>query len=243
MNSSQTAQLFAPTHYARRSQLYRWHLNAQARFEEVAGSAVVAEYAEAENEVDLARHLALADLSTVPRVGFRGLGASVWLEQQGARLPDSPNQAKRQEDGSLLGRLSAIEFLILSDPISNSTLPEILQDRWSLNSTKRVYSLPRSDSHCWLALTGDRAPATFAKICGVDLRTDKFAEFAIAQTSLARINTIILRNDLAKTPCFFILSDVSSAEYLWGVMLDAMVEFHGIVAGMAAIKTLAAEPG
>lgn len=243
MSTTLSARATAPTQYSCRSQLYRRHLNARARFEEVAGSAVVAEYAEAGDEVHQATHLALADLSTLPRTGFKGAGAPGWLEEQGAQVPDSPNQATRQKDGSLIARLSVEELLILSDLFADSTLPAVLQDRWSLESTKRVYSLPRGDSHCWFALIGDHATTTLAKVCGVDMRTHKFAECQIAQTSLARVNAIILRNDLATTPCFFILSDVSSTEYLWDALLDAMAEFHGRPVGIAALRTLQAEPG
>ena len=242
MSTTPTAKTIAPTHYPCRSQLYRRHLSSRARFEEVQDSAVVAAYAEAGDEVHQAKRLALTDLSTLPRTGFKGEGAPGWLEEQGAQLPDSPNQAERQEDSSLIARLSNNEFLILSDLISNSALPAMLQDSWSLESTKRVYSLPRADSHCWFALIGDHAPTTLAKVCGIDFRSHKFAEREIAQTSLARINAIILRNDLAKTPCFFVLSDVSSAEYLWDALLDAMVEFRGIAVGLAALRALEAKP-
>ncbi len=231
-----------PTHHLRRSQLYRWHVNALARFEEAAGSAVVTEYAGADNEVNQATRLALVDLSTLPRVGFKGPGAPDWLDQQGAQLPDSPNQAVRQQDDSLIARLSDYELLILADLNLNSTLPAILQDRWSLASANKTYSVPRSDSHCWFALTGADAAMALSKVCGVDLRTHKFADQTIAQTSLARVNAIILRNDLAKTPCFFLLSDVSSAQYLWHAILDAMVEFHGRSVGIAALRALEAKP-
>ncbi len=242
MSTTPIAQTIAPTHYPCRSQLYRRHISSGARFEEVDDSAVVADYADAGDEVHQATHLALADLSTLPRTGFKGAGAPGWLEEHGTQLPNSPNQAAQQEDGSLIARLSFGELLILSDLNSESTLPAILQDRWSLESAKRVYSLPRRDSHCWFALTGKHAPTTLAKVCGVDMRTHKFAECAVAQTSLARVNAIILRNDLATTTCLFILSDVSSAEYLWDALLDAMVEFKGGVVGMAALRALAVAP-
>jgi sarcosine oxidase subunit gamma len=75
------------------------------------------------------------------------------------------------------------------------------------------------------------------------MRTHKFAGHEIAQTSLARVNAIILRNDLATTPCFFILSDVTSTEYLWDALLDAMVEFEGSPVGIEALRILQAEPG
>jgi len=63
----------------------------------------------------------------------------------------------------------------------------------------------------------------------------------VAQTSLARVNAIILRNDLATTTCLFILSDVSFAEYLWDALLDAMVEFEGCPVGIAALRTSQAD--
>jgi len=243
MSTTPAAHTVAPTQFSCRSQLYRRHVNAQARFEELAGSAIVADYADAGDEVHQASHLALADLSTLPRTGFKGTGAPGWLEEHGAQLPNSPNQAAQQEDGSLIARLSVNELLILGNLGSESVLPAILQDRWSLDSTERVYTLPRGNSHCWFALTGGRAPTTLAKVCGVDMRTHKFAECAVAQTSLARVSAIILRNDLAKTPCFFILSDVSSAEYLWDALLDAMVEFKGSAVGIAALRAMEAVPG
>ena len=49
------------------------------------------------------------------------------------------------------------------------------------------YPVPRADSHCWFALSGLHAAEMFAKICGVDLRAHRFAEGAIAQTSVARM--------------------------------------------------------
>lgn len=216
--------------------MYRRHLDARARFEQFADTAVVAEYAGAGDEVRQATRLALADLSTLPRTGFRGSDAPGWLEEQGAQLPKSPNRSSRQKDGGVIARLSTDEFLIFSGLVSDSTLR--LQDRGRLESGKRIYTLPRRDSHCWLALTGTYASTTLAKVCGVDLRLHKFAELEVAQTLIARINAIILRIDLATTPCFFILCDVSVTEYLWDTMLDAMAEFQGTPVGIMALRTL-----
>lgn len=238
MSATQAALALTATQFRYRSQLYRWHVAARARFEEVDGAAVVADYGDAGGEMQQARHLALADLSPLTRTGFKGEGAPEWLEAQAVRLPGSPNQAERQNDGCLVARLSNNELLILSDLHSDTTLPAILRDKWSLDSTRRVYILPRGDSHCWFALCGESAATTLSKICGVDMRAHKFADQELAQTSLARVNAIVLRNDLALTPCFFVLSDVSSAEYLWCALLDAMAEFEGTPAGLTAIRNL-----
>lgn len=222
----------------RRSQLYRRHVEDGGQFEKTTDSLVVASYPNTADEQQQATHLGLADLSTLPRSGFKGRGAPRWVEQQGAHLPDAPNRAQVQEDGSLIARLSHEELLILCDLSLTSTLPGTLQKSWSIDTAEKTYSLPRSDSHCWFALTGRHAAETCAKVCGVNLRTHKFADGEIAQTSLARVNAIIVRNDLGITPCFYILSDVSSAEFLWDCLLDAMQEFGGSPVGIAALRKL-----
>jgi len=238
MSATQAARAMTATQFRSRSQLYRRHIAARARFEEIAGAAVVADYGDADGEALQARHLALADLSPLTRTGFKGEGAPAWLEAQAVRLPSAPNQARCQNDGGLVARLSDNELLILSDLHADTTLPATLQDEWSLDATQRVYMLPRRDSHCWFALCGENAATTLSKICGIDMRTHKFAEHELAQTSLARVNAIVLRNDLALTPCFYILSDISSAEYLWCALLDAMAEFEGSPVGLTAIRNL-----
>lgn len=227
-----------PTRFTRRSQLYRRHCSANASFEEVAGAAVVCRYAGTDEEVRLASHLAIADLSTLPRAGFKGAGAPGWLEAQGVQLPKRANQTRRTADGGLIARLSSTEFLVLADLATKSTLASSLQEKLSLEVPHGVYSLPRGDSHCCLAISGACAAATLAKLCGVDLRAHKFGEREIAQTSLARSNAIILRSDFATTPGFFILSDVSVTEYLWDALLDAMLEFDGQPVGIAALRAL-----
>jgi sarcosine oxidase subunit gamma len=228
-----------PAGFMRRSQLYRWHLEAGAIYGEHGDVGAVVHYSGTDDERELARQLGLADLSTLPRTGFKGRGAPSWVHQQGPELPDGPNRARLHTDGSLVARLSQEELLVLSDLQLNAYLAEELQQDWSIDTTDGVYLLPRADSHCWFALTGRYAAETFSKVCGVDLRDEKFAQGDIAQTSLARVNAIIIRNDLGTTPCFYILSDVSSAEFLWTCLLDAMLEFDGSPVGIAALRRLA----
>ena len=55
------------------------------------------------------------------------------------------------------------------------------------------------------------------------------------------MNAIVIRADLGKAPAFHILADGASAEYLWHCILDAMEEFDGAPAGLAALRRLAAE--
>jgi sarcosine oxidase subunit gamma len=74
-----------------------------------------------------------------------------------------------------------------------------------------------------------------AKLCGVDLAADQFANGAAAQTSVARLWAIVIRHDIAETISFSILAESASAEYLWDCLIDAMTEFSGAT---CAIETL-----
>ena len=57
-------------------------------------------------------------------------------------------------------------------------------------------------------------------------------------TSLARMSAIIVRADLGPVPAYAVLGDSSLAEYLWGVLVDAMAEFDGQTVGVAALEQL-----
>jgi sarcosine oxidase subunit gamma len=72
----------------------------------------------------------------------------------------------------------------------------------------------------------------------VDLRPHKFQPGQIAQTSLAKMSGIVIRDDRGAIPAFHLLADVASAEYLWGAVLDAMSEFGGAPVGLQALRRL-----
>ena len=242
----------APAQGNRRSPLYRRHVDLQAKFEQVGDAVLVSHYVKPGIEVLLAANLGLVDLSTMPRTGFKGAGAPAWAASQRVKLPKLPNTAVTQKDGSVVAKLSHQELLIVSNIMGSATSIDRL-NREHLNRehsneehlskqtlAPQTYSLPRADSHSWLAVTGNAAAEMFSKICGVDLRVHKFAHNQVAQTSVAKINGVILRHDLATTPCFYILSDITSTEFLWDSLLDAMEEYRGAAVGVAAMRSLAA---
>jgi sarcosine oxidase subunit gamma len=186
--------------------------------------------------------LALVDLCLVPRSGFKGRGTPEWLEAQGLILAES-NQARRQADGTLAVRLGPREVLLLA-PWSGApgTLIDRLDRAWPEGrdpGSPRGYPVPRADSHCWFLLTGRLVPAMLAKLCGIDVRPDRFAPLQVAQTQAARLTVVIVRDDTA-LPAWHLLADSASAEYLWTCVIDAMAEFDGLPAGLAALGSAAA---
>lgn len=216
--------------FIERSPLYALQLGAELAT--LADSAIVARYGE--REAALLEHCALVDLSNLPRLGFRGSDSAAWLQARGYRLPGQPNLAVRQEDGSLVARLSQTEYLLLASLGDLGARIAAEERGWTLDD-QRNYLLPRQDSHAWLQLCGRHVGAVMAKLCGVDLRAKAFPPGAVAQTSAARINVIVINAGSDQQPALQILCDRASVHYFWGALLDAMEEFDGGPVGIAAL--------
>lgn len=217
-----------PESFSKRSFVYRKLKGAE--FVEQAGAALARDFY---NGRDQAEKAGLLDLSVLPRTGFRGLNAAEHLQAAGLPVPAKPNQAEQSANGELVLRLSQKEFWVLGNPQDAGAGVEALQERGLPESD--CYGLYCQDSHGWMTLTGTSLPQIMAKVCGVDLREENFPQGSIAQTSAARINVIVVHHEINGVPCFSVLSDSASAEYLWDSLLDAMQEFGGEVIGAKAL--------
>ncbi len=233
----------APHDFPCRSFVYRKLLERNATFETVGDAAVARDYGDADGEGEAARRLGLADLSPLPRLGVKGAGTADWLAARGIRVPADSNRVVRQSSGVLAARLAPSELLLLGDLSGEPAPLESLAAAWRAEpqppQSPRGYLLPRRHSHFWFLVSGERAAAMFAKLCGVDLRPGKFMNGRIAQTSLARMNAVVIRDDRGGVLAYHLLGDSASAEYLWDCLIDAMAEFDGAPVGLAAVRGLA----
>ncbi len=220
----------------RQSFIHRQHAALGAKFAEADSGAVALSFGS--DEPEAARRLGIADLSPLPRIGFKGRNVLPRMTAQGVDLADQPNRAFRQEGGNLAAVLARTEVLLLTPPAADDARLTALVDGWSLDQADGCYPAPRQDSHFWFQVTGTHAGAMFAKLCAVDLRPDHFTDLAIAQTSVARSNTIVIRDDLGATPAFHLLGDSASAGYMWECLFDAMREFDGAPIGLDALLAL-----
>lgn len=232
-----------PTAFPRRPFAWRTLRDAGARFGEVAGAAVALSYANATDEDATARRMGLADLSPLPRCGFKGAGTVDWLAGAGLAVPAEPNWATRQAEGSLALRLAANEIFLLGDLRGEGALVRGLTEAWSAAgvppAAPRGFPVPRQDSHTWMLVSGTHAAEMLAKLCGVDLRPAKFENGRIAQTSAAKMSVILARDDQGGTLAYHLLCDSASAGYMWDCLLDAMMEFGGGPVGLTAVQGLA----
>jgi sarcosine oxidase subunit gamma len=228
----------SPAERPRRSPLYRVLEAAGATFSEINGAAVADGFGAAEAEVSAARDMAIADLSPLPRVGYKGRGALDWARARGVEIRGDNNVAYRQKAGELAARLADTEVVVIDGLDGTGALPHRLEAEWSMDNADGGYLVNRQGANFWFMVTGGHAPAMFAKVCGVDLRPAKFAAGAIAQTAVARTNCIVIRADLGGTPAYHMMGDIASAAYQWGCLLDAMAEFGGRPVGIEALRRL-----
>ncbi|MDX1424537.1 MAG: hypothetical protein R3322_15435 [Kiloniellales bacterium] len=236
----------APDNFLFRSYVYRKLLELNVNFETLGDAAVAWDFGDPAGEAEAARRLGLADLSPLPRLGVKGPGTADWLAGLGVRIPQQSNQATRQAGGALAARLAPAELLLLGGLAGDPAPLDAVAAAWRAEphapvplQSPRGYLLPRRHSHFWFLVSGERAAQMFAKLCGVDLRPGKFADGAIAQTSLARMNAVVIRDDRGGALAYHLLGDSASAAYLWDCLTDAMAEFDGRPVGLAAARALA----
>lgn len=221
--------IIMPESFNKRSLAYRQLTDAEY-IERSQGAVVYRIKEETSNQVS---HPSLLDLSLVSRTGLRGANAEEHLKQIGLPVPVKPNQSSVGDNGELILRLSQKEFWLLD----GLTSKEDSIDKFNQHKipADNCYSLFCQDSHAWFMLTGPYLADIMAKLCGVDLRDTAFPLGSIAQTSIARINAVIVSHEINSIPVFSILSDSASAEYLWCALLDAIQEFDGSVGGLSEL--------
>ncbi|MFQ5959729.1 MAG: sarcosine oxidase [Alphaproteobacteria bacterium] len=233
----------APESHKRRSFVYRELTRLGAEFGEVNGTACAMTCGAAvDDEIARARDLAICDLSPLPRAGFKGRNTIPWLAGQGVTVSAENNVTAVHGDGARTARLAPGEVLLLSDLDATSTLCERVVAAWAPDPDPGTYPVPRADTNCWFLISGRHGADMMAKLCGVDLRPHRFDDGRIAQTSIARLNAIVLRGDVGDTLAFHMLTDSASASYMWASLLDAMAEFGGRPVGLTAVQELYEAP-
>ncbi len=165
------------------------------------------------------------DWTEVSRLGFRGPKAEAFLKAEQLPVPDQPNQALLDDSGIRVLRLSKSEFWLIDEAQQNTQRLYEMETRGL--QQQEVYRLYCQHSHGMFMCRGVDCGTMFAKVCGVDLTQGAFAVNQIAQTSVARVNAIVV--NISENPegadRYLVLSDVSSSQHLWDAFGDAAEEF------------------
>jgi len=213
-----------PDQFNRRSPLHAWFSEQGATFTDIGDAAVVSGFPDRE-----APPLGLLDLTPLPRTGVKGRRALAWLAEVGWPVPGTNNTSVVTASAQRVARLADGEALILSAIAGDAGRVRELADAIP---GAGAWPVARRDGSCWFLLAGDAAVDCLQKLCGIDLRPERFPADAVAQTSVARTNAVLIRDAALPRPAFHILADSASTGWFHAALLDAMAEFDGAPMGV-----------
>lgn len=151
-------------------------------------------------------HLRGAEAESALRLSSMGIGDVAAIES---------------EEG-LLARLRRDEFVLL------------VRDGWATSdrlaaligqARVTLTDITHGRSGLLLVGAGTSAPDILRKVCALDSSDAAFPHLHAAQTSLAKVRTLIIRADIDTTPAYGLFVDRSLAQYVWNVVYDAGLEF------------------
>jgi heterotetrameric sarcosine oxidase gamma subunit len=168
----------------------------------------------------------LADHSGAPVILIQGKGDDL-LTAAFVALPGKPGDLVNVGEG-WLARLTPTQlYLFGSSP--TATLPTAAVLDASFRQAGRfAHATDLTGGTAILRLAGDATSVVLSKLCALDFHPTRFPNLYVAQTSVAKIKTLIARHDAGETPVYSLQVDAPSAQYLWDSVLDAGREFFSL---------------
>jgi heterotetrameric sarcosine oxidase gamma subunit len=156
----------------------------------------------------------LTDLSGQGSIDIRGRDPSGIFQE--LRIGDV-----KIVDYGVLVRLTPDQWIFLA----NSNIDTAFE--WLQMEVKnpRVVITDVTHGYGHIRLMGQRARDVLPKICGLDFADSTFPDHHVAQSSLAKVRTLIVRLDDSNSPAYHLIVSSSLAAYVWSVVADAMQEF------------------
>ena len=225
-----------PIRFTHQFKLFGAH---QYKQKEINGYTVITNIEDTVTEANYAENLAICDVSFLPRIGIKNINAYPDVLEPITNIPNNVNSAT-DSNGCLVGKIGPQELLLINSINSSTDLQHNIVEKYFIKSAYNngVYLVPRQDSQVCFIITGKQAPSLFAKICSIDLRKHKFNNLQITQTNIARISSIIIRNDINDILSFYLLVDQAYKAYFWDCINNAMVEYSGKAIGTNSLELL-----
>ncbi len=170
--------------------------------------------------------LRLADRSPLAKVLVRADPDGPFADRIGV----ATGTARRTPANALAASARPGEWLLMGPPGSAGNLAD---DLGAPDDGELVTVLDVTHGRALMRLTGVRADGVLAKVCGVDLSDRAMPDGSAAGTSVARVATDIVRDDVAGVPSYLLHCERSSGQHLFASLLDAGREFGIDVDGYA----------
>jgi heterotetrameric sarcosine oxidase gamma subunit len=157
-----------------------------------------------------AQFAGLADLTGAPVTLIQGR-AGEWLARQFGAWPANPGELVEAGEG-WLACLTPTEFYLCG-----AALPAPL--------SAGLHATDLTHGQAIVRLAGPAAAKILRKICGLDFREAAFPNRHAAQTSAAKIKTLIARVDEGETAVYYLHVGRPLGQYFWDVVREAGQEF------------------
>ena len=139
--------------------------------------------------------------------------------------------AARDEHGTLVVGSGPGEWVLLAPPGTSATVAgrvgEASEGGW-------VSVFDVTHGRALMRLTGGRSPELLAKVCGIDFSEEITPDGAAFRSSVAKLVTDVVRDDVDGERSYLLHCERSSGRYLFDALLDAGDEFGIETEGFAA---------
>lgn len=166
--------------------------------------------------------LMLTDLSaTQGIVHLRGAGAAAVLTDRFGAAPSAVGDVIAIAGGLLICLRPDAYALLPPDGNADEAIAhlEAAADEAHITLTDLTHGRGQ------MRLSDELAPDVLSTLCGLDFSAAAFPDHHAAQTSLAKVQALIVRHNAAdSTPSYVIIVDRSLAAYVWQALADAMHE-------------------
>ena len=140
-------------------------------------------------------------------------------------------RAARDEHGTLVTGSGPGEWLLLASP---GTAPEVVRRVEGTADGELVSVFDATHGRALMRITGVQTADLLAKVCGVDLSEGITPDGAAFRSSVAKLVTDVVRDDLVGRRSYLLHCERSSGQYLFDALIDAGDEFGIEVGGFVA---------
>ncbi len=220
------------------SPVYTHHMTHGATMAERAGWLVPERYTFPEQESAALRDsVGLIDRSDVGKIELNGKGLTPWssgvyktevMPQQTAYLTVADGVTGlccwlRRDQGLMIVPADATDAAL-------AALADGREERLHITDVTSVY--------CALQLLGPRSLDVLHRITPLDVRPSRLPSGACVQGSAMKVSVLLIRDDLAGLPAFWLLVPRSYGEFVWKAVCNAGEDFGLHAIGYRAYQTL-----
>jgi heterotetrameric sarcosine oxidase gamma subunit len=171
--------------------------------------------------------LVLADLTAYAKVAVRAAPDG----PAAAALSCPPGRAVRAPCGELVVRCAPDEWVLLGAAGRGEPIVRRYEAIAGRSGGSLVSVIDVTHLLVLLRLTGDAAAELLATVCAVDLADAAVSNGTAFRSSVARLATLVVRDDVDGTRSYLLASDRSTGRYLFDTLLDAGLELDLAVGG------------